>query len=419
MSRVFAFCVACLASALAYADFGLPPEVKLPPQVGLHDGQELLHEDLAEVSFQRDAAGAESVTRRGEHFKRWLRYTPAAGEPALGFYNGSEERIFNAIAASLKQAGWQQVYVDETKSSSVFHYQNAGRELWLRMDNDAPQAYVGLELIVPASVAQTWQHPVPKAQPEVFANNQNVPYLSPMPGSSAPEGARADGPLDVSLAFGTNASTDPVLVGSVVQTRSYQGPKTLSTLQFMSEQRAALTKSGWQLLYPKNDADNEPGLLIAHYQKQGRNLWVRMAIEFGARYAYQVVDLGAEDWVATLKKNCSLPVYGVQFDTNQATLKPASEGVLQKALVTIQALPNGVIEIQGHTDSVGDNASNQSLSDRRANAVMGWLTGHGVPAARLQAKGYGETQPVADNNDDAGRARNRRVALHLAACSKP
>ncbi|AVP99675.1 OmpA family protein [Ahniella affigens] len=419
MSRLIWICFACLLSGFAHADFGLPPEVKLPAQVGVSDGQELLHEDLAEASFQQDATGAESVVRRGEHFKRWLRYTPAAGEPALGFYNGSEERIFNAVAATLKQAGWQQVYVDETKASSVFHYQKPGRELWLRMDNDAPQAYVGLELIVPASVVQTWQHPVPKATAEAVASAQNFPYLNPMPGSSAPEGARADGPLDVSLAFGANASTDPVLVGSAVQTRSYQGPKTLSTLQFMTEQRAALKQAGWQLLFPKDDADHETGLLIAHYQQQGRNLWVRMSIEFGARYAYQVVDLGAEDWAAALKKDCSLPIYGVQFDTNQATLKSASESVLQKALATIQAVPTGVIEVQGHTDAVGDDASNQALSDRRAKAVLTWLTSHGVPLARLQAKGYGETQPIADNDSDTGRARNRRVALHLAGCSKP
>lgn len=418
MSRLFWMCFGCLVSCMVHADFGLPPEVKLPPQVGLNEGQELLHEDLAEVGFQSDAAGAETVPRRGEHFKRWLRYTPAAGEPALGFYNGSEERIFNAVATSLKQAGWQQVYVDETKASSVFHYQNAGRELWLRMDNDAPQAYVGLELIEPATVAQAWQHPVPKPSPEVFTGTQNFPYLSPMPGSSPPDGAGADGPLDVSLAFGANASTDPVLVGSAVATRSYQGPKTLSTLQFMSEQRVALTKAGWQVLYPESDTDKASGLLIARYQQHGRNLWVRMAIEYGARYAYQVVDLGAEDWAAKLKKECSLPIYGVQFDTNQATLKPASESVLQKALATIQAVPTGIIEIQGHTDSVGDDASNQALSERRAKAVSSWLSGHGVPVPRLQAKGYGEKEPVADNDSEAGRARNRRVALHLADCTK-
>jgi outer membrane protein OmpA-like peptidoglycan-associated protein len=68
-------------------------------------------------------------------------------------------------------------------------------------------------------------------------------------------------------------------------------------------------------------------------------------------------------------------------------------------------------EVQGHTDNVGGKGANQKLSDDRAATVVGWLVKNGVDKARLTAKGYGDTQPVAENTSDEGRAKNRRVEL--------
>jgi OOP family OmpA-OmpF porin len=69
------------------------------------------------------------------------------------------------------------------------------------------------------------------------------------------------------------------------------------------------------------------------------------------------------------------------------------------------------LEVQGHTDNQGNAAANQTLSERRAQAVVEWLSTHGVEGARLTAKGLGQTKPVADNSIDDGRAKNRRVEL--------
>jgi OOP family OmpA-OmpF porin len=71
------------------------------------------------------------------------------------------------------------------------------------------------------------------------------------------------------------------------------------------------------------------------------------------------------------------------------------------------------IEIQRHTDSVGDDAFNLDLSQRRSSQVMKWFLDHGIDPSRLRALGYGETVPVADNETDAGRATNRRVEFKL------
>ena len=80
------------------------------------------------------------------------------------------------------------------------------------------------------------------------------------------------------------------------------------------------------------------------------------------------------------------------------------------------ANPSLQVEIQGHIDNVGADAYNQTLSEARARSVMTWLTQHGVAAARLSAKGYGKTQPVADNNSEDGRMRNRRVEIANPQC---
>jgi len=77
----------------------------------------------------------------------------------------------------------------------------------------------------------------------------------------------------------------------------------------------------------------------------------------------------------------------------------------------LQQNPDVKISVEGHTDNQGNAAANQALSEKRAQAVVVWLTTHGIPAASLTAKGFGQAQPVADNATEDGRAKNRRVEL--------
>jgi outer membrane protein OmpA-like peptidoglycan-associated protein len=104
-------------------------------------------------------------------------------------------------------------------------------------------------------------------------------------------------------------------------------------------------------------------------------------------------------------------VYGIEFDTGKATLKPESEKVLGDVLSLLQAQPDWKMKIEGHTDSTGTKAGNQVLSQQRAAAVVAWLVQKGVAQERLAAAGLGDTKPIADNATDAGRAKNRRVEL--------
>ena len=101
----------------------------------------------------------------------------------------------------------------------------------------------------------------------------------------------------------------------------------------------------------------------------------------------------------------------VFFEQGQARLLPDTRAALDKVAATLSPRPDLRLEVQGHTDNVGNAELNRQLSQQRAEAVCLYLTAHGVPTAQLRPIGYGGTQPVADNADPAQRPRNRRVVL--------
>ena len=99
------------------------------------------------------------------------------------------------------------------------------------------------------------------------------------------------------------------------------------------------------------------------------------------------------------------------FDSNSATLQPASQEQLNNIIAIMKAYPNAQVKIGGYTDNTGDPAANQTLSENRAKNVMDAIVAGGIDPSRLQSKGYGDQYPVADNSTPEGRAQNRRIAL--------
>lgn len=102
---------------------------------------------------------------------------------------------------------------------------------------------------------------------------------------------------------------------------------------------------------------------------------------------------------------------GVTFRPGSDELMSSSFAALDRVVASLLAYPEVTVEIQGHTDSVGETAYNLNMSRRRADTVRNYLMGRGVAPERLTAVGYGEAVPVADNSTPEGRAANRRVAL--------
>lgn len=103
----------------------------------------------------------------------------------------------------------------------------------------------------------------------------------------------------------------------------------------------------------------------------------------------------------------------VNFESNSSQLTAGSSVELDKAVAAMKKFPELRIEIQAHTDSMGDAGYNQSLSEKRANSVRDYMVDKGVAANRMEAKGYGESQPIADNSTKKGRQTNRRVELKV------
>lgn len=122
---------------------------------------------------------------------------------------------------------------------------------------------------------------------------------------------------------------------------------------------------------------------------------------------------GCPEVKAETKKIFAQALQGIQFESGKDVIKKTSFPILNKVVTVMKDNPSYELEINGHTDSQGDDAKNLLLSEARANAVKAYLVKNGVAAEKLTAKGYGETVPVADNKTAAGKAKNRRVEFKV------
>jgi len=110
----------------------------------------------------------------------------------------------------------------------------------------------------------------------------------------------------------------------------------------------------------------------------------------------------------------------VMFDTGKATIKIESDQLLKDvATVLTQNASVTKLSIEGHTDSVGKDASNKKLSQKRADSVKDYLVKLGIDAGRLEAVGYGEEKPIASNDTDEGKEQNRRVEFNIVSETTP
>lgn len=105
---------------------------------------------------------------------------------------------------------------------------------------------------------------------------------------------------------------------------------------------------------------------------------------------------------------------GVNFEFNRDVLTVNARTILDSVSDAMNSATNVRVEVGGHTDAKGTDEYNQALSERRAASVVAYLTGKGIAADRMQSKGYGEAEPIADNETDEGRELNRRVELKIA-----
>ncbi|MEN8194403.1 MAG: OmpA family protein [Bacteroidota bacterium] len=150
---------------------------------------------------------------------------------------------------------------------------------------------------------------------------------------------------------------------------------------------------------PRIDFDPK-GLTLYTYHANNENLYyvknIRIA-KGGVKYYDRIMEDG------------KIIANGIRFDVNKATLKPESMGIINKIYKLLEKYPELKFSVEGHTDSDGEDASNQTLSEERAKTVMNKLVSMGISANRLSSKGFGETKPIDNNNTAEGKANNRRV----------
>jgi outer membrane protein OmpA-like peptidoglycan-associated protein len=117
--------------------------------------------------------------------------------------------------------------------------------------------------------------------------------------------------------------------------------------------------------------------------------------------------------LAVLKKDMVVQLQDITFETGKAELKPESGEELERLVTLLEGNKSIKVEISAHTDDVGNDDANLKLSEKRAKAVVDYLTTKGIKADRMIAKGYGETQPLVPNDTEENKAKNRRVQFKI------
>ena len=192
------------------------------------------------------------------------------------------------------------------------------------------------------------------------------------------------------------------------------GTKPPSTLQIHRNYENAIKKIGGVVLFGNDE------YWYLKLVKDGKEIWVEVTA-YGPKPNLVIVEKQAmqQDVVANadafsndIRATGHAAVYGIYFDTGKSVIKPESEQALTEVAKLLEQDPALKVHVVGHTDNVGGDDSNMKLSLERANAVVQSLvTKHGIAAARLKAGGVGPLAPMASNDTEEGRAKNRRVEL--------
>lgn len=240
--------------------------------------------------------------------------------------------------------------------------------------------------------------------------------MSRMPGCGIYECSKKD--FDSFEAVINKAAETKTLEGEV-ESLNFICPANSSQLQLSRNAEAALKKSGYVVVFSGPHANNDYPVVTAHKGAQWivvqtNNMNELPSYEQTAvlvKEMAQEMSASAQAMSDAIAKSGRLDVYGITFATGQATITPASDQVLSDVFAVLTANADWRLRIEGHTDNVGDKAANLKLSSARGAAVAAWLTAKGIDAARVSVAGLGDTQPVANNATEDGRARNRRVVL--------
>ncbi len=200
------------------------------------------------------------------------------------------------------------------------------------------------------------------------------------------------------------------------------GEKNKSALQIIKNYENAIVKNGGKLLYKNTDflsADLEASF---SFSAKGKEYFVKLynfggtasEVELYRLYILEMEamtqEVDASEIFNALMTKGFIALY-INFETGQSKIKDESKPVVNQIAEMLNRNPEIKISIEGHTDKNGTIKSNQTLSENRAKAVMEALVSKGISKNRMSSKGWGQTKPIADNETQEGKAKNRRVEI--------
>ncbi|MFB3779041.1 MAG: OmpA family protein [Bryobacteraceae bacterium] len=216
--------------------------------------------------------------------------------------------------------------------------------------------------------------------------------------------------------FNTDEDKTVSVEGKKTQNRYYvkEGARSVSALQVLRNYLNAIRKAGGTVVW----TDEHLGRGTARLTAGGAETWIAIrAFDQGEGCDLVVVErqamaqeVTATQMLEALNRDGRIAL-SIQFDTGKSTIKPESLPIIEQMTALLQENPALNVAVEGHTDNVGSAAANQALSESRAKAVVAALAGRGIASGRMTAAGYGASRPVAGNDSEEGRARNRRVEL--------
>lgn len=196
---------------------------------------------------------------------------------------------------------------------------------------------------------------------------------------------------------------------------NYACAKEKSPLELGRNTEGALKNAGFQIYYTYVYG---PGARFYMTAQKGAQ-WVKFE-STGPGYALSMIKqkqmeqqmvANADGWAQQINQTGRVSVYGINFDTAKAAIRPDSEPVLAEVAKLLTVNRDWAVVVAGHTDNVGAKEMNITLSKARAESVIAWLAAHGIEKGRMVAAGFGDTRPVAENTTEDGKQKNRRVDL--------
>jgi len=196
-----------------------------------------------------------------------------------------------------------------------------------------------------------------------------------------------------------------------------------SVIQIMRNYANSVRNMGGTVIFegaPQNAdcADNNGlNMIVGKVIKGGNEMWVEVASLGGDDYYLTIVlkelmkqDVTASAMFEALNHDGHIALY-INFDTGKSVIRSESKPIIDQIVQMLKSNPELKLGIEGHTDNVGNSASNKTLSEERARAVESAIVSQGIAVGRLSSTGFGQDKPIGENNTEEGRAKNRRVEL--------